>query len=254
MLLGNAQRFDGVITRTVGIRAGRAVIPFVQGSLRRLQQALRLGHFPGCSMLRAHLAGRCYRLSGIAHFLHRCAGTSDHRQHQHQKRKLSNCWNTEAHLPGSTRENQRDAKLSTACLPVKRGTWGIFGAALVRGREVRCMAKVTIWHNPRCTKSRETLALLQSRDSEIRIIEYLKNPPSPAEIRNALTLLRIEPRALMRTNEAEYRAHQLDNPALSRQQLIEAMHAHPILIQRPVVFANGQARIGRPPESVLEIL
>lgn len=116
------------------------------------------------------------------------------------------------------------------------------------------MAKVTIWHNPRCTKSRETLALLQARDNEIQVIEYLKHPPSTAEIRNALELLRIQPRALMRSNEAEYRAHQLDNPALGRAQLIETMHAHPILIQRPVVFANGQARIGRPPESVLEIL
>lgn len=116
------------------------------------------------------------------------------------------------------------------------------------------MAKVTIWHNPRCTKSRETLALLQARDNEIQVIEYLKHPPSAAEIQNALELLRIQPRALMRSNEAEYRTHQLDNPALGRAQLIETMHAHPILIQRPVVFANGQARIGRPPESVLEIL
>ncbi|MGH8293390.1 MAG: arsenate reductase (glutaredoxin) [Gammaproteobacteria bacterium] len=116
------------------------------------------------------------------------------------------------------------------------------------------MAKVTIWHNPRCTKSRETLALLQSRDKKIHLIEYLKNPPSVAEIQKALELLRIEPRALMRSNEPEYREHQLDNPALGRAQLIEALHAHPILIQRPVVFANGQARIGRPPECVLEIL
>lgn len=116
------------------------------------------------------------------------------------------------------------------------------------------MAKVTIWHNPRCTKSRETLALLQSRDNEIRVVEYLKTPPSVAQIEDALRLLRIEPRALMRTNEAEYRALKLDDPAIDRMQLIAALHAHPILIQRPVVFANSQARIGRPPESVLEIL
>ena len=254
MLLGNAQRLDGVITRAFGVLAGRAVIPSVQGSLRGLQEMLRLGHFFGCSTLRAHLAGRSYRLSGIAHFLHRRSGTSDYRQHQHQQRKLPDCGNTNAHVPSSAREDQRDVKLSTASAPVKRGACGILGTVIARGREVRCMAKVTIWHNPRCTKSRETLALLQSRDNEIRVIEYLKNAPSTAEIHNALTLLRIEPRALMRSNEAEYRAHQLDNPALSRQQLIEAMHAHPILIQRPVVFANGQARVGRPPESVLEIL
>jgi arsenate reductase len=116
------------------------------------------------------------------------------------------------------------------------------------------MAKVTIWHNPSCKKSRETLALLQSRDKDVWVIEYLKTPPSTAELQDALKLLRIEPRALMRTHEAEYRNRNLGNPALSRAQLIEAMHAYPILIQRPVVFANGQARIGRPPESVLEIL
>lgn len=243
-----------MITRAVGIRAGGAVIPLVQGSLRGLQQTFGLGHLPGGGLRRSHLTGYSYRLSGIAHFLHRRAGTRDRRQHQHQKRKLSGCWNTNAHLPGSARENQRDVKLPTACLPVKHATWGIFDATFVRHHEIRCMAKVTIWHNPRCTKSRETLALLQARDNEIRVIEYLRNPPSTAEIQNALTLLRIEPRALMRNNEAEYRTHRLDNPALGRAQLIEAMHAHPILIQRPVVFANGQARIGRPPESVLEIL
>lgn len=103
-------------------------------------------------------------------------------------------------------------------------------------------------------KSRATLALLQSRDTDIRVIEYLKTPPSVTEIQDALRLLRMEPRTLMRSDEAEYRGQQLDNPALSRELLIEAMHRHPILIQRPVVFANGQARIGRPPEAVLEIL
>lgn len=116
------------------------------------------------------------------------------------------------------------------------------------------MAKVTIWHNPRCQKSRQALALLQSRDNEIRVIEYLKNPPSVTESQHALRLLGIEARTLMRTGEPEYLEQKLDNPVLSRAQLIAAMHAHPILIQRPIVFVNGQARIGRPPESVLEIL
>ena len=116
------------------------------------------------------------------------------------------------------------------------------------------MAKVTIWHNPRCMKSRESLALLQSHHSDIRVVEYLKTPPSITEIQKALTLLRIEPRTLMRTDEPEYLEQKLDNPALARAQLIAAMHAHPILIQRPVVFANGRARIGRPPEAILEIL
>lgn len=116
------------------------------------------------------------------------------------------------------------------------------------------MKKVTIWHNPRCSKSRQALALLQSRDIQPEVIEYLETPPSPADIEYALKLLRIEPRALMRRAEPVYRQLALDNPALTRAQIIEAMHAHPILIERPVVFANGQARIGRPPEAVLEIL
>ena len=116
------------------------------------------------------------------------------------------------------------------------------------------MAKVTIWHNPRCTKSRESLALLQSHHSDIRVVEYLKTPPSVVEIENILALLRMQPRELIRTSEPEYLEQKLDNPALSRTQLIAAMHAHPILIQRPVVFANGRARIGRPPEAILEIL
>ncbi|MGB9429338.1 MAG: arsenate reductase (glutaredoxin) [Gammaproteobacteria bacterium] len=116
------------------------------------------------------------------------------------------------------------------------------------------MGKVTIWNNPRCSKSRETLALLQTRHMGIRIIEYLKTPPSAAEIERALALLRMQPREFMRTNENEYREHDLDDPKLTRAQLIEALHERPILIQRPVVFVNGKARIGRPPETALEIL
>lgn len=116
------------------------------------------------------------------------------------------------------------------------------------------MTIVTIWHNPRCSKSRETLKLLQSGDSEIRVIEYLKNPPTIEEIEAALKLLHMQPRDLMRRDEQEYRNQRLDDPALGRAELVAAMHAYPILIQRPVVFANGQARIGRPPQSVLAIL
>ena len=114
--------------------------------------------------------------------------------------------------------------------------------------------KVTIWHNPRCAKSRETLALLQARDIDLRIIEYLNTPPDIAEIDRALALLCLEPREIMRTGEDVYRQQHLDAPGCTRAQLIAALHAHPILIQRPVVFANGKARIGRPPETVLEIL
>ena len=116
------------------------------------------------------------------------------------------------------------------------------------------MQKVTIWHNPRCSKSRETLALLQERHIEPEIVEYLKDAPSLAEIERALKLLGIEARGLMRDNEDAYQATHADDPALSQKQLVAIMHAHPVLIQRPVVIVGDKARIGRPPEAVLEIL
>jgi arsenate reductase (glutaredoxin) len=116
------------------------------------------------------------------------------------------------------------------------------------------MKKVTIWHNPRCSKSRATLALLQERDMDIEVVDYLHSPPKPADIETALQLLQLEPRQLMRKGEVEYRDAHADDPGLGRPELVALMHAHPILIERPVVFAGGQARIGRPPEAVLEIL
>jgi len=114
--------------------------------------------------------------------------------------------------------------------------------------------EVIIYHNPRCSKSRQTLELLRSRGLEPRIIEYLKTPPSPDELDRLLALLGLEPRGLMRTKEPEYRTLGLDDPGLPRQALIEAMHRHPKLIERPIVVANGRAALGRPPERVLEIL
>lgn len=114
--------------------------------------------------------------------------------------------------------------------------------------------RVTIYHNPHCSKSRRTLELLRTRGIEPEIIEYLKTPPTAAELDAILKQLMIEPRELMRSNEAVYAEQQLDNPALSRAQLLQAMIEHPPLIQRPIVIANGKARIGRPPETVLEIL
>lgn len=113
---------------------------------------------------------------------------------------------------------------------------------------------VTIYHNPGCSKSRRTLALLRERGVEPRIIEYLDNPPNPEELDRILRLLDLEPRALMRTGEPPYRALGLSDPAMSREALIKAMCASPILMQRPIVLANGKAAVGRPPESVLEIL
>jgi arsenate reductase len=116
------------------------------------------------------------------------------------------------------------------------------------------VAQVTIYHNPKCSKSRETLALLQRRGVAPRVIEYLKTPPSAAELDRILKLLDLEPRALMRRNEAEYRDLGLDNDELTRAQLIKAMVENPRLIERPIVLANGKAVIGRPPTNALKIV
>lgn len=113
---------------------------------------------------------------------------------------------------------------------------------------------VKIYHNPRCTKSRQTLQLLKDRGIEPEVIEYLKTPPSAQELADILQKLDMEPRALIRKQEAEYKASGLDNSALDKQSLINGMVNHPILIERPIVVANGKAAIGRPPENVLGIL
>jgi len=113
---------------------------------------------------------------------------------------------------------------------------------------------VICYHNPRCGKSRQALQLLKAQGIEPEIIEYLKTPPSAAELDNILQKLGMEPRELMRKKEAEYKANGLDNQSLDRQTLIDFMVNHPILIERPIVIANGKAAIGRPPEAVLSIL
>ncbi len=116
------------------------------------------------------------------------------------------------------------------------------------------MTKAVILHNPRCSKSRETLALLNEKGVEVEVVEYLKDTPDADEIRRILALLGLGARELMRTKEDEYKAQGLDNPALSDAELIAAMVATPKLIERPVVLANGKAAIGRPPVKVLDIL
>ncbi|MGY6274084.1 arsenate reductase (glutaredoxin) [Methylomonas sp. MgM2] len=113
---------------------------------------------------------------------------------------------------------------------------------------------VKIYHNPRCSKSRETLKLLQDKGMQPEIIEYLKHPPTSDELQNILNKLGLKPRELMRTKEAEYKENGLNDPALSDAELIEAMIRIPKLIERPIVLANDKVAIGRPPESVLEIL
>lgn len=116
------------------------------------------------------------------------------------------------------------------------------------------MSTVRIYHNPRCSKSRETLALLRERGVEPEVIEYLKTPPSPAELETLLERLGFEPRALMRRREREYTALGLDDEQLDRDALIRAMNEHPRLIERPIVVANGRAALGRPPKNALSVL
>ncbi|KRE87318.1 arsenate reductase [Rhodanobacter sp. Soil772] len=113
---------------------------------------------------------------------------------------------------------------------------------------------VRIYHNNRCSKSRATLALLEEHGGEVEVINYLDNPPSAAELAVLLKQLGMTPRELLRTGEAEYQALGLDDPALDGAALIAAMVAHPKLIERPIVVANGKAALGRPPEAVLAIL
>jgi len=113
---------------------------------------------------------------------------------------------------------------------------------------------VEIYHNPRCSKSRQTLELLQAQGVEPKVVEYLKTPPDKATLKRILDMLGLEPRQLMRTKEEEYKALGLDDPKLTREQLIDAMIATPKLIERPIVIKDGKAAIGRPPEKILEIL
>ena len=112
---------------------------------------------------------------------------------------------------------------------------------------------VSIYHNPRCSKSRQTLALLRDRGVAPTVVEYLKTPPDEATLRALLAKLGLEPRALMRTKEAVYRDLGLKD-VTDADALIRAMADNPILIERPIVVAGDRAALGRPPEAVLDIL
>lgn len=114
--------------------------------------------------------------------------------------------------------------------------------------------KVEIWHNPSCSKSRRALELVQGADRDVTVVRYLESTPTAARIEEVLALLGVEPRALMRTNEPEYRARGLDDPKRTRAELIAAMVEAPILIERPVVITERGAVIARPPERVSEVL
>lgn len=113
---------------------------------------------------------------------------------------------------------------------------------------------ITIWHNPRCTKSRETLALLQKKGVEPIIREYLKEQPTKAEVTKLIDLVGGDPRELIRDGEPEFKALQKKKADLGKAEIAAAIAAHPILLQRPVVVAGPRAAIGRPPEAVLPLL
>lgn len=116
------------------------------------------------------------------------------------------------------------------------------------------MSDVTMYHNPRCSKSRQTLALLEENGVTPTIVKYLETPPSADELKLVLSQLDISARDLLRKKEAEYKEAGLDDASLSDDQVIAKMIEFPKLIERPIVVKGEQARIGRPPESVLEIL
>lgn len=117
------------------------------------------------------------------------------------------------------------------------------------------MTNLRIYHNPRCSKSRQTLALLTDRGIQPEVIEYIKTPLDVGQIMEIMDMLNIDdPREMMRTKEKDYIENNLSDSNISKEQLIDAMSRLPKLIERPIVVNNQHARIGRPPEAVLEIL
>ncbi|MGE0254401.1 MAG: arsenate reductase (glutaredoxin) [Alphaproteobacteria bacterium] len=118
------------------------------------------------------------------------------------------------------------------------------------------MAKsdITVWYNPRCSKCRQTLGLLQEKGHEPALYEYLAERPDKAAIRRVLKQLGVPARKLLRRGEAAYKALGLADESLGEDRLIDAMAAHPELIERPIVIVGGRAALGRPPEQVFEIL
>ena len=112
----------------------------------------------------------------------------------------------------------------------------------------------TIYHNPRCSKSRQALQLLQSENVDTTVIEYLKTPPSAQTLKEILSALGMKPRDLMRKNEAVFKSENLDSSDIDDDELIRKMTEHPILIERPIVLTEKGVVVGRPPERVLELI
>ncbi|RMF17392.1 MAG: arsenate reductase (glutaredoxin) [Gammaproteobacteria bacterium] len=116
------------------------------------------------------------------------------------------------------------------------------------------MDTITLYHNPRCSKSRQALALLQERGVEPDIVRYLENPPDVNTLRQLVKALNRPVRDILRTKEAPYKELDLARPELDDDSLLEAIAAHPKLLERPIAVKGDRAVIGRPPENVLELL
>jgi arsenate reductase len=116
------------------------------------------------------------------------------------------------------------------------------------------MTDLTLYHNPRCSKSRGALELLEARGVQPNVVRYLETPPSASELKSLLGKLGITARDLLRSGEDEYKTLGLSDTSLSEAQLIDAMVKHPKLIERPILIAGDKAVVGRPPEKVLELL
>ena len=115
------------------------------------------------------------------------------------------------------------------------------------------MSVARIYHNPRCSKSRQALALIEEQGEAPEVIEYIKTPLDNASITEQLTMLDMNARDLMRKQEDTYKESKLDNPDLSEAQLVQALADYPRLLERPIVVRNGKAVVARPPEKVLEL-
>jgi arsenate reductase len=122
----------------------------------------------------------------------------------------------------------------------------------MRSSEGETAMPVRIYHNPRCNTSRKTLALLRDKGIEPEIVEYLKTPYTAAQLKDLLSQLKLPAKALVRKKEAA--AAGIDPASLSEEALIAAMVKHPIIVERPIVVADGRAALGRPPEKVLSVL
>lgn len=116
------------------------------------------------------------------------------------------------------------------------------------------MAAFTIYHNPRCSKSRQTLEILNDKGVDVEVVEYLKNPPTKSKLKSILKALNMQPQDIMRKKEAEFKESGLNEAGLTKEQQIEKMVAFPKVIERPIVMAGDKAVVGRPPENVLELL